>query len=82
MKSIMETHILNLIDANYGLKGVDLVNKVMSMNLNITKNEVMDIIFDMIQEGMLIEIELVFPNNVSKSFIIPKNTKVNVIRRR
>jgi hypothetical protein len=78
----LENKIVSLISVNYGLKGQDLILRMMSLNLEITQNEVMDIIFDMIHRGELVEIELVYPNHTSKSFIVLKDTLVNVIRRR
>lgn len=77
--SIVETHIINLIETNAGLKGVDLVNRIMAYDLIISYNEIMDIIFDLVERGELVEIELVLPNNVSKSFLVPKRTKINII---
>lgn len=77
--SIVETHIINLVETNSGLKGTELMTRIMSYDLTISYNEIMDIIFDLVERGELIEIELVLPNNTSKSFLVPKRTKVNVI---
>lgn len=79
---MIKSQIINLIEINYGLKGIDVVKKIMGIDLTITYNEIMDIIFDMIQAGEIVEIELVFPNHVSKSFLIPRNTSINVVRKR
>lgn len=78
----LENRILSVVSVHNGLKGVDLVHKVMEADSMITNNEIMDVVFDMTAEGHLIEIEMVFPNRVSKSFIVPKGTLVNVIKRR
>lgn len=81
INSMLETHITNFLETNHGLKGTELVTKIMSMNLSINYNEIMDMIFDMIARGDIIEIEMVFPNHTSKSFLVLKGTSVNVIRR-
>lgn len=81
-KTDLENKILSVVSVHNGLKGVELVHKVMEADIMITNNEIMDVIFDMIAEGHLVEIEMVFPNRVSKSFIVPKGTLVNVMRRR
>jgi hypothetical protein len=54
----------------------------MSLDLNITQNQVMDCIFDMIERGDIIEIEMVFVNHTSKSFLVLRGTTINIIRKR
>lgn len=79
----LENLVLNLVNSNCGLKGVDLTTKVMSTDLNISKNECLDKIFDMIQAGDLVEIEFVLPGHyISKSFVLPKDTQINIINKK
>jgi len=80
--SMLETHITNFIETNYGLKGIEIVTKIMGMNLEISYNEIMDCIFDMIARGDIVEIEMVFGNHVSKSFLVLPTTYINIIRKR
>ena len=79
--SILESQITNLLEVSYGLKGTELVTRIMSFDLNINYNDIMDLIFDMIERGDIVEIEMVFSNHISKSFLVLKGTNVNVIRR-
>lgn len=79
---ILENRIINLIERSYGLRGQELALKVMSEDLNVSNNDILDTTFDMIERGELIEIECVFPNHVSKSFLVPRGTSVNVVRKR
>jgi hypothetical protein len=78
---MLETHITNFLEVSYGLKGTELVTKIMSLDLNISYNDIMDKIFDMIERGDITEIEMVFPNHTSKSFLVLRGTIINVIRR-
>lgn len=81
-KQNIEEMILNLIHANYGLKGAELILKIMSRDLNVTNNQVMDSIFDLIEAGDLVEIEYILPNHhASKSFVLPKGTQINIINK-
>jgi hypothetical protein len=79
----VENLIRDMVDNSQGLKGVELVTKVMSNNLTINNNELMDTLFDMIERGEFVEIEYELPNMGyrTKSFIVPKGTKVNVINK-
>jgi hypothetical protein len=78
----LENLVTNIVNSSLGLKGTDLVLKILSRDLEITNNECLDIVFDMIQSGDLIEIEYVLPNHyISKSFILPKDTHINIINR-
>ena len=78
---ILESQITNLLEVSYGLKGTELVTKILSFDLNVNYNDIMDLIFDMIERGDIVEIEMVFPNHTSKSFLVLRGTNVNVIRR-
>ena len=78
----LESKIIDLIETNYGLKRTEIVFRIMGLNLEVTQGEVMDQIFDMVKSGQLIELEMVFPNHVSKSFLVPKGTTINVIRKK
>ena len=78
---ILESQITNLLEVSYGLKGTELVTRIMSFDLNVSYNNIMDKIFDMIERGDIVEIEMVFPNHTSKSFLVLRGTNVNVIRR-
>ena len=78
---ILESQITNLLEVSYGLKGTELVTRIMSFDLNVPYNDIMDLIFDMIERGDIVEIEMVFPSHVSKSFLVLRGTNVNVIRR-
>ena len=82
INSTLETHITNLIEVNHGLKGTELVTKIMSFDLGPSYNDIMDCIFDMIARGDITEIEMVFPNHTSKSFLVLRGTTINVIRKR
>lgn len=78
----LENLVLNLVNSNLGLKGSDLILKIMSKNLSITNNECLDMIFDMIHSGNLVEIEYILPgHHISKSFVLPKDTQINIINR-
>lgn len=79
--SILETQIANLLEVNYGLKRTELVNKIMSLDLNITQNDILDMVYDMIERGNVVEIEMVFPNHTSRSFFAMRGTTFNVIRK-
>jgi hypothetical protein len=79
-KTQIENKILDLV--SFGIKGQDLITRLMEFDLVTTQNEFYDVIFDMLAEGQLVEIEYVLPNHVSKSFLIPKGTKINVVNRR
>lgn len=79
--STLETHITNLLEVNYGLKRTELVNRIMSLDLNITQNDILDMIYDMLERGNIVEIEMVFPNHTSRSFFAMRGTTFNVIRR-
>ncbi len=81
MNELLKDQVINLIESNSGLKGADLVNRLMSLNLSLSKNDILDLIFDTVQEEELVEIEYVLPNNISKSFLLPKGTKVNIINK-
>ncbi len=78
----LESRILDLIEVNYGLKGTELVTKVMSFDLVSSYNDIMDKIFDMIARGDIVEIEMVFPNHSSKSFLVLRGTTINIIRKK
>jgi hypothetical protein len=81
-KQIVEDLVNNLIHVNFGLKGSELVLKIMSKDLNITNNQVMDVIFDMVEDGDLVEVEYILPNHhTSKSFVLPKGTRINIINK-
>ncbi len=78
----IEDRIINLVDVNLGLKATDLTLKLMALDLNLTQNQVIDCIFDLVERGELVEIEMVFPNHVSKSFFVLRGTTINIIRKR
>lgn len=80
-KTDLENKILSLIELNQGLKGTDLVLKIMSYNLEIGSNELMDTIFDLLERGEMVEIEYQSKGRNSKSFLVPKGTTVNVINK-
>ncbi len=79
----IENKILDIVTASQGLKGVDLTLRVMSNDLQVTSNELFDIIFDLIEKGDLVEIEYELPSMGyrTKSFILPRGTKVNVVNK-
>jgi DNA-binding Lrp family transcriptional regulator len=79
--SILETHIINLIEVNYGLKRTELVHKIMSLDLNISQNDILNRVYDMVESGIIIEIEMMFPNHTSRSFFVMRGTTFNVIRK-
>lgn len=79
---ILENRITNLLETNYGLKGTELVTKIMGLDLNIEYDSIMDCVFDMIARGDIVEIEMVFGNHVSKSFLVLPTTYINIIRKR
>ena len=62
---ILESQITNLLEISYGLKGTELVTKILSFDLNVSYNDIMDLIFDMIERGDIVEIEMVFPNHTT-----------------
>ncbi len=78
----LESHITNFLSVHYGLKGTELVNKVMGLDLNVTNNDIMQKVFDMVEDGDIIEIEMISPNHVSKSFLVLRGTTINIIRKK
>lgn len=72
--------ILSLIEIRQGIKGTDLITTLMGYDLGFTNNQFMDIIFDMVAEGDICEIEYIM-GGTSKSFLVPRNTKINIINK-
>lgn len=77
----LENKINSFIEVNQGLKGTELVLKIMTLDLNVTNNEIMDAIFDLIERGEITEIECILPNRSSRSFLVPKGTHINIVNR-
>lgn len=78
----LENRILSLVERRYGVRGQELTLQIMAEDLETNQDSILDAVFDMIERGQLIEIECVFPNHISKSFIVPKGTLINIVRRR
>lgn len=76
----LENRIISLVSSRNGMKGIDLSLAISSEFMSLTNNEILDTIFDLIESGDLVEVEYELASMPyrSKSFILPKDTVINI----
>lgn len=82
-KSALRSRIITIVNSSQGLKGVELSTRLAGEFLEFTGEEILHEIFDLIENGQLVEIEYELPTMMyrTKSFILPKGTAININKR-
>jgi len=75
--------IIRIVNNNQGLKGTELVLKLMSADLNIEATTLLKAIDEVVQDGEIIEVEYTLPTMNSmnyrvKSMYFPKGTVIKI----
>lgn len=72
--------IIRIVNNNQGLKGTELVLKLMSADLNIEATTLLKAIDEVVQDGEIIEVEYTLPmmNYRVKSMYFPKGTVIKI----
>lgn len=82
-KANIQDHIRRIVVAAQGIKGVELSARLATEYMEVSGTDMLQLIFEMIQNGELVEVEYELPTMSyrTKSFILPKGTSVNVSKR-
>jgi hypothetical protein len=77
----MKTVILNIVEENPGIKTIDLIYKVASVQTYEDSWCIIEGIFELVQSGELNSVEYTLPGQayINKSIYFPKGTKLSTI---
>ncbi len=79
----LQQQAIDLVTLRQGIKARDLTTKLAGEFTNMTNEQVIQEVIDLVTQGYLIEVEYVlsakqYGVEVSRSFLVPKDTAINI----